>query len=63
MPALCASRRDPYVNAYYRHLIENQGLKKMQAVCAVMRKLLHAIHAMLKNEAHFDSTRFFNMVA
>ncbi|OEU77693.1 MAG: transposase [Desulfuromonadales bacterium C00003107] len=63
MPALCASRRDPYVSAYYQHLIENQGLKKMQAVCAVMRKLLHAIHAMLKNETHFDSTRFFNMAA
>jgi transposase len=63
MPALCASHRDPYVNAYYQHLIENQGLKKMQAVCAVMRKLLHAIHAMLKNETHFDSTRFFNMAA
>lgn len=63
MPALCAAHRDPYVNAYYQHLIENQGLKKMQAVCAVMRKLLHAIHAMLKKEAHFDSTRFFNMAA
>ncbi len=61
MPALCASRRDPYVSAYYQHLIENQGLKKMQAVCAVMRKLLHAIHAMLKNEAYYDNTRFFNM--
>jgi transposase len=63
MPALCAAHRDSHVNAYYRHLIEDQGLKKMQAVCAVMRKLLHAIHAMLKNESHFDSTRFFNMAA
>jgi transposase len=63
MPALCASRNDPYVKAYYQHLIEDQGLKKMQAVCAVMRKLLHAIHAMLKNEVHFDSTRFFNVAA
>jgi hypothetical protein len=24
------------------HLIENGGLKKIQAVCAVIRKLLHA---------------------
>lgn len=63
MPALCAAHRDPYVNAYYQHLIENQGLKKLQAVCAVMRKLLHAIHAMLKNEVHFDNTRFFHMAA
>ncbi|WP_321532386.1 IS110 family transposase [uncultured Desulfuromonas sp.] len=61
MPALCAANRDPYVKAYYRHLIDNQGLKKMQALCAVMRKLLHAIHAMLKNNVCFDNTRFFNM--
>ena len=62
MPALCAAHRDPYVKAYYQHLIEDQGLKKMQALCAVMRKLLHAIHAMLKNETCFDNSRFFNMV-
>lgn len=62
MPALCAANRDPYVIAYYQHLIDNQGLKKMQALCAVMRKLLHAIHAMLKNNVCFDNTRFFNMV-
>ena len=61
MPALCAANRDPYVNAYYQHLIEDQGLKKMQALCAVMRKLLHAIHAMLKNEIRFDNTRFYNI--
>lgn len=61
MPALCAANRDPYVKAYYQHLIEDQGLKKMQALCAVMRKLLHAIHAMLKNEIYFDNTRFYNM--
>lgn len=61
MPALCASHTDPYVKAYYQHLIEDQGLKKIQAVCAVMRKLLHAIHAMLKNQTCFDNTRFYNM--
>jgi len=31
-------------------LIVDNGLKKMQAICAVMRKLLHAIHGMLKNQ-------------
>jgi len=61
MPALCAANRDPYVKAYYQHLIEDQSLKKMQALCAVMRKLLHAIHAMLKNEICFDNTRFYNI--
>ena len=59
MPALSAARHDPNVWAYYQHFIENRGLKKLQARCAVMRKLLHAIHAMLKNRTPFDSRRFY----
>jgi len=55
MPALSAVRLDPYVRAHYRHLIETRGLKKLQAVCAVMRKLLQAIHTMLKNRTTFDT--------
>ena len=61
MPALCASRHVPEVKAYYQHLINDQGLKKIQAVCAVMRKLLHAIHGMLKSQMPFDSTRFYDV--
>ncbi len=37
MPALSAARHDPNVRADYRHLIERRGLKKIQAVCAIMR--------------------------
>jgi len=59
MPALSAARHDPDVRADYRHLIEKRGLKKLQAVCAVRPKLLHAIHAMLKNRTPFDSRRFY----
>jgi len=55
------TRHDPNVRAYYRHLIANRGLKKLQAVCAVMRKLLLAIHAMLKNRTPFDSSRFHTL--
>jgi len=44
------------VRDYYR--IETRGLKKIQAVCAIMRKLLQAIHAMLKNRTPFDSCCF-----
>jgi transposase len=58
MPALSAARHDRHVRGYYHHLIENRGLKKIQAVCAVMRKLLHALHGMLRNQAPFDGTRF-----
>lgn len=59
MPALSASRHDPNVRAYYHHLITMRGLKKIQAICAVMRKLLHAIHGMLKTDSLFDSRRFY----
>ena len=39
--------------------IENNGLKKIQAICAVMRKLLYAIHGMLKTNNEFDGSRFY----
>jgi len=61
MPALSAARHDRHVNGYYRHLIEDRGLKKIQAVCAVMRKLLHAIHGMLKSRQPFDGSRFYTL--
>lgn len=59
MPALSASRHVPEVKAYYRHLIEDRHLRKIQAVCAVMRKLLHAIHGMFKTGECFDPSRFY----
>ncbi len=57
MPALSAVRHEPHLKHYYHHLIERRGLKPIQAVCAVMRKLLHAIHAMLKQRQPFDGSR------
>jgi transposase len=59
MPALSATRHEPQVKAYYHHLIETRGLKKMQAICAVMRKLLHALHGMLSARQPFDGSRFY----
>jgi len=59
MPALSASRHEVNVSAYYQHLINNRGITKLQAICAVMRKLLHAIHGMLKSGKSFDGTRFY----
>lgn len=60
MPALSAKRHDPYVKAYFDHLVDN-GKKKLQAVCAVMRKLLHAIHGMLTNDQPFINNRFYRL--
>jgi transposase len=58
MPALSAKTHDPHVSAYFQHLLAN-GKKPLQAVCAVMRKLLHAIHGMLKHNEPFDNSRFY----
>lgn len=63
MPALSAARHEKHVNGYYQHLIVDRGLKPLQAVCAVMRKLLHAIHAMLKTRQPFDGSRFYALAA
>jgi transposase len=62
MPALTAKTHDPHVKAYFDHLTAN-GKKPLQAVCAVMRKLLHAIHGMLKHHQPFDNTRFYAIPA
>jgi len=59
MPALVATRHEPHIKGYYTHLIDDNGIKKVQAVCAVMRKLLHAIHGMLKARQEFDGSRFY----
>jgi transposase len=61
MPALVATRYETHIKAYYQHLIIDNGLKKIQAVCAVMRKLLHAIHGMLKMNKSFEGTRFYSL--
>jgi transposase len=62
MPALSAKRHDPHVKAYFQHLVDN-GKLPLQAVCAVMRKLLHAIHGMLKHDKPFDNARFYALPA
>lgn len=58
MPALVAVRREPRVQAYYERLLA-RGKKPLQAIVAVMRKLLHAIHGMLAHDADFDGEKFF----
>jgi len=63
MPALSAKQHDPRIQAYFLHLVVDNGKEKMQAVCAVMRKLLHAIHGMLKYDKPFDNTRFYAIQA
>lgn len=58
LPALSAKAHDPHVKGFFEHLVSN-GKTPLQAVCAVMRKLLHAIHGMFAHNQPFDNTRFY----
>ena len=58
MPALVAVQHDPYLRAFYEHLLA-QGKLKMQARVAVMRKLLHAIFGMFKHHQLYDGSKLF----
>lgn len=60
MPALVAIRHEPHLRAFYRHLVE-RGKAKMQALVAVMRKLLHAIFGMFKHQQPFDGTQLYRL--
>jgi transposase len=57
MPALVAIQRNPHVKAFYDQLLA-RGKAPMQANVAVMRKLLHALHGMLRTETPFESHKF-----
>ena len=58
MPALVAIRHEPHLRAFYYHLLA-RGKAKMQALVAVMRKLLHAIFGMFKHQQPFQGARLF----
>lgn len=58
MSAMQMTYRDPNVEAYYKHQIENNGLKKVQAICAIMRKILMSIHGMIRDNVEFDGNKF-----
>jgi len=58
MPALVAVRHDPHLRAFYEHLVE-RGKTKLQALVAVMRKLLHAIYGIFKHHQPYDGAQLF----
>jgi transposase len=59
-PAMTASRHDPNVKAFYESLIA-RGKEPMQALVAVMRKLLHAIWGMLHHRQPWDGNKFYRL--
>jgi transposase len=58
MPAMVASQREPKIRDFYQHRIA-RGLKPIQALVAIERKLLHAIHGMWSSDTDFDGSKFF----
>lgn len=61
MPALVAVRFDPHLGAYYQRLLA-RGKVKMQALVAVMRKLLHAIYGMFKHRECYEGSKVFPLL-
>ena len=53
MPALCSSKHNPQLRAFYNRLAERKPAKKI-AVTAVARKLLCLMYALWKNELAYD---------
>ena len=62
LPAVTASRYEPAVIAF-RTRLAARGKRPKQIHVAVMRKLLHAIHAMFRHDTAFDARRFSAVVA
>lgn len=58
MVALSAVRHDRGARVFFARLV-NRGKKKMQALVAVMRKLLHGIWIVLQRRIAFDSANLF----
>jgi len=57
-PALVATRTDPYQKAFYEQL-QARHKTKLQALMAVARKMLHAIHGMFKHNTAYDGAKLF----
>jgi transposase len=60
LPALTTVRCNANVRAFYDRLV-TRGKKPKQAQVAVMRKMLHAIHAMFRTNSAFDGEKFYRM--
>lgn len=61
MPALSAVRHDPHARAFYQAL-QRRGKKKLQALCAVMRKLLTGFWACIKTHQPFNPDKLFSNI-
>lgn len=60
-PAMAAGRHDPLAKAFKQRLLD-RGKKKMQAIVALMRKLLTALWAIMRDPQPYDATRLYAVV-
>lgn len=58
MPALVAAQHDPRVKAHQDALLK-RGKKPLQARCAIMRKYLTGLWAVVRKDEPFDSEKLF----
>jgi len=58
MPALSLITHDPWAKAHYQALVA-RGKKRMQALCAIQRKMLTGLWASMKTGQPFDSSKLF----
>jgi transposase len=56
LPAMTAARCNPQLQAFRDKLVA-RGRKRIQALVALMRKLLHAIYGMFRTRTPFDVTK------
>lgn len=56
MQALVALRRDPYLRCFDQNLLV-RGKARLQAVVAVVRKLLHALFALFRTNQPYDGSK------
>ena len=54
--ALVALRRDPYLRCFDQNLLV-RGKARLQAVVAVVRKLLHALFALFRTNQPYDGSK------
>ena len=57
-PALTAARCCPAARAFVERLVAG-GKTRLQAIVALMRKLLHGLHAMWRHDEDFNAEKLF----
>lgn len=59
MGALSAAQHEPRTREFYQAL-QKRGKKKIQAICAIMRKYLTGLWSCIKHGQDFDATKLFS---